>query len=601
MPTTPYSAIDHFELNGNPEVPINDAFDDLDGRSVAYLAVATGDADVNLATTLDGDGDAVAHRYRAFEFTGTLTAGRTVTLPDAPGVWHVWNNTAGGFDLTFATAGGTASVAVAAGKWATVVVEAGDFDVRAVSSALAINDLTDVDTAGKQDRDALVYDAASAKWVPGPGGLPTGYVTGFKLANNATDADHDLEIGAGAARAQADTVDAVLAGTLIKQIDAAWSEGSNAGGLFTGTVAASTWYHLVLIREDASGDVDAGFDTDPGGASKPVGWTVMRRLGAVLTDGLANIRGFQHLAEHGLFLWNDPILDIDVADQGASAVARSLSVPPGLAVEARLNVYLSHASAQTLLYLRQPGTSDEAPSTGAGPLGSLRSGASGAFQVGQVEVFTDTLGRIESRADQAATSLKIATLGWAEGLGHGSSGGGGGGLIDDLGTFSASAGASIDCVEGSNDWTLYHTIEFIINAHPDSDDTEMWIRIDSGSGFISTGTPYAYALSGLNAAGSGGNQSSQAANQILLGTQMGGDSGSQWQGRVLMSDPGREHNAGWQAFRIEAETTNDPAFENYRNGGGWWEGTLRVVAVQFRASTGTVTGSVYVRGHRKSI
>ena len=301
------------QTGANLDVVANAALADLDGCMNGWYVVAMADANRNLVTTVDADGHAVALRNRALEATGALTAARDIVLPDAPKVYYVWNNTTGGFAVNVKTVTDTTGVAVAAGEKVVLLVEAASFDVRSwtPSVALALGDLTNVDEAGKQDGDALVYNSGSGDWEPGAvdTGLPPGYVTGFGLANNATDAEHDLDIGAGAARDGGDTVDAVLAGTLIKQIDAAWSEGSNAGGLFTGTVAASTWYHLVLIREDASGDVDAGFDTDPGGASKPVGWTVMRRLGAVLTDGLANIRGFQHLAEHGLFLWNDPILE----------------------------------------------------------------------------------------------------------------------------------------------------------------------------------------------------------------------------------------------------------------------------------------------------
>lgn len=49
-------------------------------------------------------------------FTGTLTAARTLTLPAIPGKWIVKNSTTGGFALTITCGGTTASVATASIK-----------------------------------------------------------------------------------------------------------------------------------------------------------------------------------------------------------------------------------------------------------------------------------------------------------------------------------------------------------------------------------------------------------------------------------------------------------------------------------------------------
>ena len=70
----------------------------------------------------DADNTPTAGQYAntIMEFTGTLTAGRNVILPTKDGYYKiVYNNTTGGFALTFKTSGGT-GVAVAAGKRALV-------------------------------------------------------------------------------------------------------------------------------------------------------------------------------------------------------------------------------------------------------------------------------------------------------------------------------------------------------------------------------------------------------------------------------------------------------------------------------------------------
>lgn len=186
--------------------------------------------------------------------------------------------------------------------------------------------------------------------------------------------------------------------------------------------------------------------------------------------------------------------------------------------------------------------------------------------------------------------------------GAGGAGGGGGGaqLIDDLGKFSGSAAASIDCVEGANNWTLYYKIDFHINVQPDTDTANIWMRVDAGSGFISTGTPYRYALEGLNEIASASDISSSSADQILIQQNVGTAAGEGFTGQVLMHDPAKDHSDGWQVFRIETEAGNASTFFNFRAGFGLWEGSTRVVGVQILASTGNVTGDVYVRGYRKA-
>lgn len=72
----------------------------------------------NAIALTDADHVLLSTEYNApiMEFTGTLTAGRNIIFPTiAGGILFVYNNTTGGFALTFKTAAGT-GIAVAAGK-----------------------------------------------------------------------------------------------------------------------------------------------------------------------------------------------------------------------------------------------------------------------------------------------------------------------------------------------------------------------------------------------------------------------------------------------------------------------------------------------------
>ncbi len=134
--------------------------------------------------------------------------------------------------------------------------------------------------------------AASQIVFKGDNTAPRGYIDGFiiSLPGGATpDNDHDRKISPGKCRDSTDQVVVSLPSELTKRIDAAFAKGDAQGGLFTGAVALNTSYHYCLISENSSGDVDWGWDTDPGGANTPTGWTFERRLGSIKTDGAANL------------------------------------------------------------------------------------------------------------------------------------------------------------------------------------------------------------------------------------------------------------------------------------------------------------------------
>ena len=101
--------------------------------------------------------------------------------------------------------------------------------------------------------------------------------------SNATDTAHDIQITPGFARDSADATNLKRATTLIKQIDANWAEGTNAGGFPSGlTLSNSTWYHFFVIHKTADGTVDAGFDTSTTASNllaDATGYSAYRRVG----------------------------------------------------------------------------------------------------------------------------------------------------------------------------------------------------------------------------------------------------------------------------------------------------------------------------------
>jgi len=192
--------------------------------------------------------------------------------------------------------------------------------------------------------------------------LPNGYITGLTLSND-TDTEHDIAIAVGECRDSADGTDMARAAVLTKQIDAAFAAGDDAGGMFTGAVANTTWYHVHLIKKDSDGTIDAGFDTSITAANIPAGYTEYRRIGSVLTNGAANILNFIQVGD--IFRWKTSILDISLANMIVAKTSYVISVPLGLKVLAWGNFA---QPGNTRVQISSPDDTDGAPSATASPL-----------------------------------------------------------------------------------------------------------------------------------------------------------------------------------------------------------------------------------------
>jgi hypothetical protein len=240
--------------------------------------------------------------------------------------------------------------------------------------------------------------------------LPRSYGVGCTLSNNGVDAANDLDIAAGAWRADDDTEDLILTTGLTKRLDAAWAVGSAAGGLDTGTATVTTWYHVWLIKRPDTGAVDALFSTSATGPTMPANYTKKRRLGAVLTDATPAIIAFVQQGDD--FRWNDSTGALDFnTTSGTSANTVTHRVPPGVVVQVFGGVAMSTTS---VLYVSSLDTPDLAPSTTAWPLGDagFGSGTPGNDH-NPWSCKTNTSGQTRWRASATGT-LRVATYGWID-------------------------------------------------------------------------------------------------------------------------------------------------------------------------------------------
>jgi len=180
---------------------------------------------------------------------------------------------------------------------------------------------------------------------------PNKYRAGLTLSND-TDTDHDINIIAGEATDSTNAYIIKLTSEITKQIDAAWAVGDDAGGLdgtesVAGTPDASTWYHVYLIYDPTNNIVDAIFSESASAPTLPTNYTVYRWIGAVLTDGSANIIQF---TQHGnWFKWNSRIENINTNSPATSRTAIVMSSPLGIVCDVRFQAKLDYNSSDERL------------------------------------------------------------------------------------------------------------------------------------------------------------------------------------------------------------------------------------------------------------
>lgn len=233
------------------------------------------------------------------------------------------------------------------------------------------------------------------------------------LTLSTAGASATMSIAAGQA---ADSTNAVLMSlAATSKTTAAWAVGAANGGLDTGTIANSTWYHFYVIRRPDTGVVDAIFSLSASAPTLPANYTQYRRIGAGLTNGSAQWTSF--IQDGDLFQWLTPVEDIGTSNQGTAAVTATLSVPSGINVIANMAVSMANGASAAGAYFSDLATNDLAPSLTLAPLGQLFINGVANGQVGcQIAIRTNTSKQIRTRllSSDASTVLRGSTMSWID-------------------------------------------------------------------------------------------------------------------------------------------------------------------------------------------
>lgn len=242
------------------------------------------------------------------------------------------------------------------------------------------------------------------------------YIQGYTLSTAGSSSTFSISDGQAADSTNTELI--YLGGSLTKTT-ASWSAGSAAGGLDTGTIAASTWYHVYIIRRPDTGVCDALISLSASSPTLPTNYTQYRRIGSILTNGSSQWTKF--FQKDDFFYWDVPVNNINATNPGTAAVTATLTVPTGVQVSALIPVrFQNGTSASAVLFLSDLSMTDTAPNSGAAftVIGGAASGTSPS--AAECIVVTNTSGQIRYRlsASGASDTVIIATKGWYDSRGR---------------------------------------------------------------------------------------------------------------------------------------------------------------------------------------
>lgn len=173
------------------------------------------------------------------------------------------------------------------------------------------------------------------------------------VANNASDANNDLDFSAGNFILNNGAGQGLLATALTKRLDASWVAGTNQGGLLSGTKAINSTYHWFAIQKpDGSVDVGAilgvaGTTPDPTSVL-PSGYTAFSKnpIVSVITDGSGNIiNGNFNFKQDGnyIFKFNADITEFSRTNTIVSSL-QEITIPTGIKVQAHCGLLIDITS-----------------------------------------------------------------------------------------------------------------------------------------------------------------------------------------------------------------------------------------------------------------
>lgn len=233
---------------------------------------------------------------------------------------------------------------------------------------------------------------------------PQGYL--FGLTMSTAGASTTLSVAAGAACDSTGSRIMKLLASIAKTT-AAWALGTAAGGLDTGSIAASTWYHFFLIQRVDTGVVDVLFSLSATAPTMPANYTLFRRIGSMKTNGSSQWTLFFQNGDE--FLWDVAVVDFSSIATTNSSVLKALSVPSGINVNALFSARNNVGTGATVIYFSCP---DITAPTAGGDVVMSHPGTN--VGTGAYNIRTNTSNQIRATGNATTGTYSINTYGWID-------------------------------------------------------------------------------------------------------------------------------------------------------------------------------------------
>lgn len=237
-----------------------------------------------------------------------------------------------------------------------------------------------------------------------------GYLNGLTLSTAGSSATYGIDVGV-AVDSTANAAGLMKLTSAYTKTTSAWALGTAAGSLDTGTIAASTWYHVHLIKRPDTGVVDVLLSLSATAPTLPTNYTLFRRIGSMKTNSSSQWVLFKQVGDE--FIWDVFVLDVNGSGLSTTSTLFTMSVPPGVSVLGRFRFEFTTTSGTMAMDIQSP-----LITTRAGAAGSYLSFAVGSsgVGVGETNVMTNTSSQIRAVANASGgTQLTyIGTHSWID-------------------------------------------------------------------------------------------------------------------------------------------------------------------------------------------
>ncbi|WP_259669437.1 hypothetical protein [Rhizobium sp. NZLR5] len=217
------------------------------------------------------------------------------------------------------------------------------------------------------------------------------FIDGCLLSNNSGNPTTHVDIAAGSVRSGSAFVS--NASSITKRLNSTFAAGTGFGGLDTGSLTSNATYFAYALRKTSDGTLDAVFSTSATIAgvntTSLTGYTIVKCIGVVLTDGSSNIRQFI-MNPRDFYQWVTPIREATNIAISTTSALLALTVPNGIRAEARLRLMFSSSATTNSALVHDPakGLLIAGGNDSGGSVGTMQ--VASGFAVGGGDVFTNT-------------------------------------------------------------------------------------------------------------------------------------------------------------------------------------------------------------------